>query len=58
MKMLEKILIVDDDVEDRDFLLETINELYPKSDNVTVDNGKEALHYIANYPPPPPLIFT
>jgi CheY-like chemotaxis protein len=57
MKKPEKILIVDDDAEDRDFLIETINELYPKSNNVTADNGKEALDYIANYPPPPPLIF-
>ncbi len=57
MNMPEKILIVDDDVEDRDFLMETINELYPKADNVTANNGKEALDYIAKNPPPPPLIF-
>lgn len=57
MKLQEKILIVDDDVEDRDFLIETINELYPSFENVTADNGKEALDYIANFPPPPPLIF-
>ncbi len=37
--------------------METINELYPKANNVTADNGKEALDYIENNPPPPPLIF-
>ncbi len=55
--MLQKILIVDDDVEDRDFLMETINELCPEAYKITADNGKEALDYITNHPPPPPLIF-
>jgi CheY-like chemotaxis protein len=57
MTMPEKILIVDDDLEDRDFLVETISEFCPKCDNVTANDGKEALEYIANYPPPPSLIF-
>ncbi len=57
MNLKEKILIVDDDVEDREFLIETINELYPQAYNVTADNGKEALDYIENHPPPPALIF-
>ena len=30
----EKILVVDDDLEDQELLLEAINELYPGSDNI------------------------
>lgn len=55
--MQHKILIVDDDTEDQEFLLGVVRELYPSSTNVTTNNGAEALEYIERNPPPPTLVF-
>ncbi len=55
--MSKKILIVDDDPEDQEFLLSTLNEMYPFATNITANNGKEAMDYVENNPPPPFLIF-
>ncbi len=53
----KKILIIDDDPDDQEFLLEAINELYPDADNVTKSDGAEALEYIEQNPPAPSIIF-
>lgn len=53
----DKILIVDDDPEDQEFLLAAINELYPGSKSIVKNDGAEALDYIEKNPPPPSLIF-
>ena len=52
-----KILIIDDDQDDQEFLLEAIQELYPYSSHVSANDGAEALEYIDKNPPPPTLIF-
>lgn len=52
-----KILIVDDDPDDQEFLLEAINELYPHAQNIIKSDGGEALEYLEHNPPPPSLIF-
>lgn len=57
MSKLEKILVVDDDLEDQELLLEAINELYPSSHNIAKNDGAEALDYISQNPPPPSIIF-
>jgi len=57
MKLPAKILIVDDDPEDQEFLLEALTEIWPQADNVTKNDGAEALEYIEKNPPPPSLIF-
>ncbi len=57
MQMPTKILIVDDDPEDQEFLLLKIKELYPFATNITANNGKEAMDYIEKNPPPPFLVF-
>jgi CheY-like chemotaxis protein len=55
--MKHKILIIDDDLEDQEFLLAVVKELYPASTSVTTNNGAEALDYIEKNPPPPELVF-
>jgi CheY-like chemotaxis protein len=55
--MSHKILIIDDDLEDQEFLLGIVKELYPDSTKVTTSNGAEALAYIEKNPPPPQLVF-
>ena len=57
MKLPGKILIVDDDPEDQEFLLEALTEIWPQADNVTKNDGAEALEYIEKNPPPPSIIF-
>ena len=52
-----KILIIDDDQDDQEYLLEAIQDLYPHSKNVAKNDGAEALEYIEQNPPPPSLIF-
>lgn len=53
----KKILIIDDDPDDQEFLLEAIHELYPDAHNVIKSDGAAALEYIEHNPPPPTLIF-
>ena len=43
-----KVLIVDDDKDDQNFLSEVIQELFPHLKCSTVDNGEEVLNYIQN----------
>lgn len=52
-----KILIVDDDQDDRALLSEVIQELYPNLKWTTAGNGEEALQYIQADPQPPTVIF-
>ena len=57
MTIKNRVLLVDDDEDDQMFLLEAINELFPNLECITVGNGKSALEFIENNPPPPEYIF-
>jgi CheY-like chemotaxis protein len=52
-----RVLIIDDDKDDQYFLLEALKELYPSLQCSAVNNGKEALEFIEQNPPPPAYIF-
>jgi DNA-binding response OmpR family regulator len=52
-----RVLVIDDDSDDRLFLRQAINELFPNMECISIDNGKEALKFIDENPPPPSYIF-
>lgn len=52
-----RVLVIDDDSDDRLFLRQAINELFPNMECISLDNGKEALKFIDENPPPPSYIF-
>lgn len=49
--MFEKVLLVDDDEDDREFLLEVINEHYPEVVCSIAVNGQDALNQLEVYRP-------
>ena len=57
MKNKNRVLLVDDDVDDQMFLQEAINDLFPNMECIAINNGKEALEFIEKNPPPPQYIF-
>lgn len=52
-----KILIIDDDGDDRDLFCETLRELYPSSLCLVCDSGEEALTYLRSATELPDYIF-
>lgn len=52
-----KILLVDDDLDDQLFFVDAINELEPQLACEIANNGSEALDHLQKVPPPPSLIF-
>lgn len=52
-----RVLVIDDDNDDRQFLREAINDLFPNLECISLSNGKEALKFIDENPPPPTYIF-
>ena len=57
--MLQKnrVLVIDDDSDDQRFLREAINDLFPNMECISINNGKDALKFIDENPPPPSYIF-
>ncbi len=55
--MKNRVLVIDDDSDDRMFLRQAINELFPNMECISLDNGKDALKFIDENPPPPSYIF-
>jgi PleD family two-component response regulator len=52
-----RVLVIDDDNDDRQFLREAIYDLFPNLECISLSNGKEALKFIDENPPPPSYIF-
>jgi DNA-binding response OmpR family regulator len=52
-----RVLVIDDDSDDRMFLRQAINELFPNMECISIENGKDALKFIDENPPPPSYIF-
>jgi CheY-like chemotaxis protein len=52
-----RVLLVDDDEDDKLFLTEALNEVFPVLECISVNNGKSALEFIEKNPPPPRYIF-
>jgi len=57
MKENNRVLLVDDDADDQLFLREALNDLFPNLECIAINNGKEALRFIEENPPPPRYIF-
>jgi DNA-binding response OmpR family regulator len=57
MRKNNRVLLVDDDIDDQQFLREAINDLFPNLECIAINNGKEALRFIEENPPPPQYIF-
>ena len=57
MKIHNKILLVDDDLDDQLFFVDAINEIEPNLNCSIANNGLEAMDYLKKIPPPPSLIF-
>ena len=57
MALYKKVLLVDDDEDDRAFFLESINGLDQKLVCVIAQNGKEALETLLSDNPKPDIIF-
>ena len=52
-----RVLLIDDDRDDQQFLQEALNELFPNMECIPLSNGKTALDFIRKNPPPPRYIF-
>jgi DNA-binding response OmpR family regulator len=57
MMQKNRVLVIDDDKDDQLFLREAINDLFPNMECISVNNGKDALKFIDENPPPPSYIF-
>ena len=57
MRKNNRVLLVDDDMDDQQFLREAINDLFPNLECIAINSGKEALRFIEENPPPPRYIF-
>jgi PleD family two-component response regulator len=57
MIQINRVLVIDDDKDDQQFLRKAINDLFPNMECVSISNGKEALKFIDENPPPPSYIF-
>lgn len=57
MKKNNRVLLVDDDKDDLMFLQEALTELFPNMECIALNNGKAALKFIEENPPPPLYIF-
>jgi DNA-binding response OmpR family regulator len=54
---INRVLVIDDDKDDQQFLHKAIHELFPNMECISLSNGKEALKFIDENPPPPSYIF-
>ncbi|MCW3120253.1 MAG: response regulator [Chitinophagaceae bacterium] len=50
--MLQKILLIDDDPDDQFFFNNAIREIDQSIQCVIMENGRQALDYLADHPPP------
>jgi DNA-binding response OmpR family regulator len=57
MKQINRVLVIDDDKDDQQFLHKAIHDLFPNMECISLSNGKEALKFIEENPPPPSYIF-
>jgi CheY-like chemotaxis protein len=57
MTQNNRVLVIDDDGDDQLFLREAINSLFPEMECISMNNGKEALQFLDENPPPPSYIF-
>ncbi len=57
MNHKNRVLLIDDDHDDQVFLRGAINDLFPNLECVSLNNGKDALKFIEENPPPPSYIF-
>jgi CheY-like chemotaxis protein len=55
--MFKKLLLIEDDEDDRDFFLEVIGETFPDKVCTTASNGREALDKLLRNEFQPDLIF-
>ena len=57
MKGNNRVLLIDDDKDDQMFLHQAIIDLFPAMECIELSNGKTALEFIEQNPPPPHYIF-
>ncbi len=57
MSSLKRILLVDDDEDDREIFLEVVSELDPSAVLLTAINGADGLEKLSTYDAPPDVIF-
>ena len=55
--MQQKILLVEDDTDDQFFFTDVLREIDHCLECIITENGREALDYLINFPPPPDMIF-
>jgi len=58
MKQINRVLVIDDDKDDQQFLHKAIHDLFPNMECISLSNGKEALKFIEENPPPPSYFWT
>jgi PleD family two-component response regulator len=57
LKGNNRVLLIDDDKDDQMFLHQAIIDLFPAMECIELSNGKTALEFIEQNPPPPHYIF-
>ncbi len=57
MIQTNRVLVIDDDKDDQQFIRRAINDLFPNMECISLSNGKDALKFIDENPPPPSYIF-
>ena len=57
MIQINRVLVIDDDKDDQQFIRRAINDLFPNMECISISNGKDALKFIDENPPPPSYIF-
>jgi PleD family two-component response regulator len=57
MKGNNRVLLIDDDKDDQQFLQDALNDLFPYMECISLSNGSMALDFIKTNPPPPRYIF-
>jgi DNA-binding response OmpR family regulator len=57
MIQINRVMVIDDDKDDQQFIRRAINDLFPNMECISISNGKDALKFIDENPPPPSYIF-
>ena len=57
MIQTNRVLVIDDDKDDQQFIRRAIHDLFPNMECISLSNGKDALKFIDENPPPPSYIF-
>ena len=57
MSIHQKVLLVDDDVDDQYLFTEALKSIYPSIECLIANNGQEAISQLASCSPMPTLIF-